>query len=106
MLTVVQDQERLPVRKVLRQGRNCPPGRLIQQAHCSRDLRGEQSRVAQARQFDKPDAITKGPSCLPRRQHRQARLPDTTRPAQGNQPCTAERYPDRGELRAPPDEAA
>jgi len=106
MLTVVQHQQRLPAGQVLRQRRHRPPGRLIQQAHSPRDLRGEQSRVAQARQFHQPDAIAERPSCLPRRPHRQARLPDSAWPAQGNQPGTAERRPDRGKLRPPPDEPA
>src|SRR5262249_20416840 len=89
-------------------GGACPPSSQPTDpaAPLPRHLSGEQRRVTQARQLHQPDTITESPPCLPRRLHRQARLPDPARPAQGNQPCATQRLTDEGELRPPPDEPA
>lgn len=106
MLAVVQYQQSLAAREIVRQRGHGPAGRLIKQAERPSDLRGKQRRVPQPRQLHHPGAVAETAAHLGRRLNSQPCLADAARAGERDQSRAGQRRPDAAELCSPPDEPA
>ncbi len=103
MLAVVEDEQRASaLERVDQRRRRALGSRLESQGRC-RGV-GNERRVVEGRKLDEPDAVRVALAELRARLQRQPRLPDTTRPCQGQQRRGRDTLFRIGDLRVPADE--